>query len=329
MPVPRTPVVALLAFVTLAPLGMGAGGAPAAPTCETANAEAIATPTETLVGLHARYSLEPGFVDLYFDPATPDRVAAVFDLARTTGELPQGGRTGDLVIEVRGERFQELLAPPRSADPPVIPEACTPRISPGASISTPVGGCSLNFMFQDAAGKKYAGTAGHCFSALGQRMTVSGVGAAGTVVYLINAGVGNDFALVRIDDSKANLVNPAMCQWGGPTGPATGLTAGIVRHYGFGIGYGTTQFTRARSGYGQHSAGTSFSFMGAVASGDSGSGARLDNGLALGVITHVNGGAVIVGHSAPFGYGTKVTHAMQLAQAATGLQLTLLTAAVT
>lgn len=325
-----TLVAALVLVTAWVPLGADALVGSAHATCDAPASAVRGTRVDALASLQARYEAMPGFVDLLLDPATPGRAVAVFDLDGMTGPAPTGGRVGAIDVVVHATRFESLIAPPPSAlDPPLIPDGCSGRISPGAQISTPVGGCSLNFLFHDQAGNTYAGTAGHCFSADGQRMSVGGLGPVGTVVFHQAAGIGQDFALVRIDADKVAFANPAMCQWGGPTGALTGNTAGIVRHYGFGVGWSTTQFTRPRTGYGLNTGSNdNFHFLGTVSSGDSGSGARHDNGLALGLITHVDVGAVLFAESAPNAYGTRIAHAMDMAQAATGLQLTLLTAPV-
>lgn len=323
----RYVVVAAIVFASV-PAAFATAGArdEVASACPDA-VEPAAAPVDAFQAALAGYASVPGFVDLIADPGDPHAFVALFDLAYAPAPLPAATTVGDLTIRAVGDRFKPLIAE-AALDPPLIPGACSNRISPGVAISTPVGGCSLNFIFT-AAGKTYAGTAGHCFSALGQRMTVSGIGQVGTLVYFTSLGIGNDFALVEIDANRVALVNPAMCHWGGPTSAADAAGASLVRHYGFGVGWGFTQFTRPRTGQGfDFSNGIAFSFHGLAASGDSGSGARLEAGPGLGIITHVNVGTAFVGHSAPFVFGTKVSRAMTLAEAATGLDLSLATAPV-
>lgn len=329
----RAILISLLALVVAVPASLaGNASAPVpAAACPNSHGPVSATPLASLESAQAQLEKEVGFVDLVYVAGPQPAYRAVFD-AEARGGLPLPTAPvveGGVPIVVAAEHFTKLIAPLRTAnDPPLIPETCANRISPGSNVSTPVGGCTANFIFRDAAGLWYVGTAGHCFSALGQRLTVNGLGQVGTVVYDINAGVGEDFALVRVDANKVANVNPAMCQWGGPTGLDHTGPSDVMRHYGFGIGYGTIQFTRARTGFGGTNAGHDFSFAGLVDSGDSGSGARRDDGSALGIITHVNGGLLIVGHSAPLAYGTRLSHAIDLAEAGTGLTLTLQTAPV-
>jgi hypothetical protein len=122
-------------------------------------------------------------------------------------------------------------------------------IQPGAQITAPAG-CTMNFVFRDAEGAQYIGTAGHCVSGTGVRVSANN-GEFGTVVYRIFAGNNDDFALIEIDPSRYDEVNPSMRRWGGPTGVTTADTTGIgdtTLQYGYGIGYGSTEVTRPRAG---------------------------------------------------------------------------------
>lgn len=329
----RYATLSMLAALTAAFPFSSAGGAPVAdetlsPTCPDATTP-VAVEPERLAADRTHYEAEDGFVGLYLVHHPQDHLVALFDLdARDGAALPAPieSATG-LGLTVAGDRFAPLIGPPQPDNPPLIPVGCADQIRPGARLSTPVGGCTVNFIFRDAANNRYFGTAGHCFNALGQRGSVGGLGQVGTVVYRLSAGVGNDFALVRVDANRVNLVNPAMCHWGGPTG-IDGEVGAIVRHYGWPIGYSTLPATRPRSGLGWGSDADSFTFVGTVASGDSGSGARNDDGTGLGIITHVNIGLILFAHSAPFAFGTRLDQAIGLAEAATGLDLTLLTAPV-
>lgn len=133
---------------------------------------------------------------------------------------------------------------PANAAAPVV------EIQPGAKINTPIGGCTLNFVFKDEAGISYVGTAGHCAD-VGHRIRSGNGTEFGTVVFSEDAYPANDFALIRIDEEDVHLVSPAMRYWGGPTGmfmPADGERGDTVLAYGYGMGYGSSEPTRRRIG---------------------------------------------------------------------------------
>jgi hypothetical protein len=133
-----------------------------------------------------------------------------------------------------------------------------------------------------------------------------------------NAGVGRDYALVRIDAQHHGKIDPSMVGWHGPQGLATEPELGLVKHYGWGALTWQAHATRCRAGvtlpdwWGV----TSFAFEGEVIWGDSGSGANTGSGKALGIITHLGG---IEGNSV----GTRATHALQQLGAAIGRTLTI------
>jgi hypothetical protein len=215
---------------------------------------------------------------------------------------------------------------------------CVGQIRPGAQQSN---GCTLSWIFTDQNGAYYQTTAGHCTSSVGQSIGATGVGTIGSVVYRVNAGVGNDIALIRINPALYNLVNPTLCHWGGPVGMATPQDAGTagtqhdgMLHYGWGVMW-RDQETRARAGYIPNQAqgppaptmtGTGWFQDGSVRmkgftdGGDSGSPMMLKGGLAAGVHTHRL-------DSAPNGYGVKAASRLDIhvprIEAALGLDLTI------
>lgn len=125
---------------------------------------------------------------------------------------------------------------PRSAQPPEgeppLTEACTGSIRPGAQMTAPAW-CTLSFVLTDASGNLYIGTAAHCVR-IGQRVSANGVGAFGTVVS--DGALGVDYALIRIDDAKKALVDPSLCQFGGPIGadPGDRPANDVLLEYGWG-----------------------------------------------------------------------------------------------
>ncbi len=159
-------------------------------------------------------------------------------------------------------------------------------IQPGAQVSTPVGSCTLNFVFTDAT-NTYIGTAGHCADA-GDRVSNAAAGLFGTVVF-DEDGV-TDFALIRVDAGKVGLVSAGVRQWGGPTGVASTSTAAAgdtLALYGFGIGFGSAAQTRPREGVLLSYNGVEYRAETAAVNGDSGAPLLdLDDGKAVGIISH-------------------------------------------
>src|SRR5688572_14326238 len=114
------------------------------------------------------------------------------------------------------------------------------KIYPGEAYSpelrdSPFGVCTLNFVFrgreakpagQRASGKvhTYIGDAGHCLRAVGQRVASPEIGEFGTVAFRLSCRLEpcegrpreDDFGLIRIDEDKVHLVNPAMRGFGQP-----------------------------------------------------------------------------------------------------------------
>lgn len=104
------------------------------------------------------------------------------------------------------------LAPVARAEVPETP------IQPGAVIFSPIGQCTMNFVFgdDDHPDVRYIGTAGHCASR-GQRVSSSD-GEFGTTVFSRRTTV-QDFALIKIDPGRYDQVSARMRYWGGPSYP--------------------------------------------------------------------------------------------------------------
>lgn len=157
--------------------------------------------------------------------------------------------------------------------------------------------CTFNFVFSDAAGNLYIGTAGHCATGIGQRADTFETGEFGTVVYrTFHAGPPStrDFALIQIDADKHDLVDPSVSFWGGPTGVATSPAVGSgTVSYGWGRYLWHTEATRPRAGllkevrsgavWGEWDGW--YVATNATQGGDSGSGVMTSDGAALGVVT--------------------------------------------
>lgn len=185
--------------------------------------------------------------------------------------------------------------------------------------------CSLAHAY-GGPGAYSISTAGHCGSTGTTATVIAGFGnrADATGVVLLDFGrftsshdngLGDDYATISIDAAYQPLVTPTMCFWGGPRGSftATGRTASLewpnngdpsvvvdpnpflaqtIVHYGHGAGVGAGGTPRAAESIAWNA--DSFMFFGAIAPGDSGSGANTllgdavgANMEAAGIITHL------------------------------------------
>jgi hypothetical protein len=179
---------------------------------------------------------------------------------------------------------------------PVGASAC-PGVRPGALIETPVGGCTLNFLFAGSDRNRYIGTAGHCF--LGEPPFARDVGevawawprgpivkdangvAIGRAVYAV-LKTPKDFALIRLFPKV--VASPAMCHFGGPTSGTAAPTAPQILHY-YGNGLGISLVSPARSAVATHVSSPDHVYaQGVVIPGDSGGAIIDDAGRAVGVV---------------------------------------------
>lgn len=125
-------------------------------------------------------------------------------------------------------------------------------IQPGVEISTSVGGCTLNFIYDGTgaqAGKVYGGTAAHCVSAIGQTVQLGTGETFGTVALIGDQDVTvEDYAFIEILPAVASRVNAAMKGHPSyPTGVASAAetSAGdVIQLSGYGVGFGLTQPTQ-------------------------------------------------------------------------------------
>lgn len=165
-------------------------------------------------------------------------------------------------------------------------------IRPGSWMISPAW-CTLNFVFGSDSGPLYIGTAGHCTKVGDEVTMVEAPGVLvkiGTTVKSRDNGVGDDFALIRIDKAMRDRVNPSMAVVGGPTGAREPAVGDAVFHVGHGALIGTGGTPRAGlvtySGPGERK-GRAFVWTGVAAPGDSGSGVRSIGGDAVGNLTHL------------------------------------------
>ncbi|HUP90679.1 MAG TPA: hypothetical protein VM074_00415 [Solimonas sp.] len=149
------------------------------------------------------------------------------------------------------------------ADLPIQPGA--PKyVHGGPTNGTPLGICTLNFVFQDAQ-STYIGAAGHCSLVVGERETAPEIGKFGTVVFRVSCRVQvlpdscpdggpqtDDFALIRVDADKLALVSPVMRGVGAaPTGftiPGDTLQGDLLAEHTQGLPGGAVPATRTQTG---------------------------------------------------------------------------------
>ncbi|HEV2075557.1 MAG TPA: hypothetical protein VGR10_04915, partial [Thermoleophilaceae bacterium] len=85
-------------------------------------------------------------------------IAALGALVAVIAATPAQAAERKQSIRLDGKRC-DLIGVPAAA--PVGVGRCR-GVRPGAVVETPVGFCTLNFLFRDGDGDRYIGTAGHC-----------------------------------------------------------------------------------------------------------------------------------------------------------------------
>ena len=207
-------------------------------------------------------------------------------------EVPIGDASDTLNVNCLG------YAPPYAS----LSGASITGVSAGTCMVSP-NGCTMSFVFTDGT-SYYIGTAGHC-GARGQTViaqiatrvdptntVMSTLAAIGTVVKSWNAGIGKDFALVKI--SSGFKVVPGMAGALGPIGVSCSDPVGQpVMHYGHGyvffVEQGNPKFGEVipdLTQLFQFTTPNGFNWVGYGLPGDSGSGVMNAAGLAVGDLTH-------------------------------------------
>lgn len=185
--------------------------------------------------------------------------------------------------------------------PLALAEPTDALIHPGVLITFPLR-CTVAFVHEHA-GETYFSTAGHCVrngsrvkvaAASGESVTV------GSVVRLRDAGPGDDWALVRVDEAYWTRVGHGVPGFGEPT-PGPAAKDGLYGYVGWGLATPGMPRVGAAAGEEPHH----IRFVGLATMGDSGAPV-----LALGV----NGSRVpvgILGHAVVDG-GSGLIHATPL-----------------
>jgi hypothetical protein len=246
-----------------------------------------------LAGSAEGTSETPGTLDQPRPAWLTDELEAKIVASGTKGlEVDLGPRTNATELNCLG------TAPPYAGTDGVSLTA----VSAGTCMVSP-SGCTMNFVFTDGT-SSYIGTAGHCAGAgktviaqVGTRVdpndsVVVMLAAIGSVVKSWNAGIGRDFALVRINPGFK--VVPGMAGALGPTGVFCGDPVGQpVMHYGHGYIFFVEQ---GHPKFGEvvpdltllvkFNNANGFNWVGYGLPGDSGSGVMNDAGLAVGDLSH-------------------------------------------
>ncbi|GEM_PF-3290789 len=182
-------------------------------------------------------------------------------------------------------------------------------IQPGELVTTPVGSCTMNFVYNGTgakAGHVYIGTAAHCWTALGQSASAAGITNFGTVVYLgdyagINVGTFDngipgtqvDFSLIEINSAYLPFIKGEVKGHPGmPTALKAHSTVKLGDRFlfsGYGVGFDSSQPTREdRQGIYTLNEGTTWQAAAPITPGDSGGPVLHSDGTAVGEVTDIS-----------------------------------------
>lgn len=206
---------------------------------------------------------------------------------------------------MRGAAIAAIAALAALGTAPASSAQEAPPIQPGVSIQSGGGYCTLNWIYdgQDGqAGKVYGGTAAHCVSAVGERISLASgslgepIQEFGTVAYVDD---NLDYAFIEVDSDAVGQVNPALKGHPAiPTGVSTTETSGtgdIMQFSGNGVGFHLLPLTQEqRQGVLHSNDGTQHYVVGAVSPGDSGGPVAdvTDGNKAFGIVNTVGLGVV-------------------------------------
>ncbi len=201
---------------------------------------------------------------------------------------------------------EEPEEPPAQEPPPSEPPGpnwtLTGRLRPGASLG---GYCTLNFLFEYPDGKLAIGTAGHC-NEVNDTVSNPDVGEFGVVVYSVDdfGGRNLDFALIDIYEHLYDEANPQVRRWGGPTAHTTASqtnTGELIDVYGYAVGVGANEQTRARTGILSSDDEQTFDSDIPVWWGDSGGPLVMDDDRAgLGVVSRAGSTSTLTGSTVEY-----------------------------
>lgn len=176
-------------------------------------------------------------------------------------------------------------------------DVATATVRPGASLG---GYCTFNWVFTDAAGTVYIGTAGHCTDEIGEQVALGSedpdTNALGFVVYdsdvTDDADPLVDFTLIQVHAGRLGEVNPTMLGQAAPSGtlgPGDASAGDLVAIYGHGMVLGDNEETRPRQGVLLFADDKEYVADMPAVPGDSGAPVlHVASGKALGVISRFN-----------------------------------------
>ncbi len=247
-----------------------------------------------------------------------------------------------------------LTAAPAAAASPGLGDTCVrpqvsvlplgvgagcPGVRPGSLVRTPLGLCTLNFLFSGNDGARYIGTAGHCLLEGSDETEVAFAPGLGPPAFEgSGGGVGRrqigrfayaladdrfDFALIRLDPGVP--AEPSVCQFGGPTGlddDPLPLLAGL-NHVG--QGRLLSNLVPARTQLVLDSDESVIVSVGLAAPGDSGEPLLHADGRAVGVVA-ATGPAVLGVAGTGLVFSTRLAPQLAKASQVTGVAYTLQTA---
>ncbi len=216
-------------------------------------------------------------------------------------------------------------------------EACG-GIRPGSPVLTPVGQCTLNFLWKGSDGRSYIGTAGHCLlegSSQTQAVFAPGQGPAardgsghriGEFAYGALDEVA-DFALIRLDPGVP--ASPEICRFGGPTGMAVGPVPALTPLHHVGRGSLTGSLVPARTQLAVDGDDIRvLTGLGVASAGDSGSPVVSLDGKAVGVVV-ATGPALPLAPTGLLVFSMRIAPEMGRASAAMGIAFELVTSPLT
>ncbi|HEX7277059.1 MAG TPA: hypothetical protein VF244_06760 [Acidimicrobiales bacterium] len=227
---------------------------------------------------------------------------------------------------------------PTSSTPAALDgsEACG-GIRPGSPVLTPVGQCTLNFLWKGSDGRHYIGTAGHCvLEGTNQTQAVYPPGQGpvardasghpiGEFAYGALDEVG-DFALIRLD--PAVPASPEICRFGGPSGMAVGPIPLLTPLHHVGRGSLTGSLVPARTQLAIDGGDVRvLTGLGVASAGDSGSPVVGLDGQAVGVVV-ATGPALPLAPTGLLVFSMRIAPEMGRAAAAMGIAFDLVTAPV-
>lgn len=236
----------------------------------------------------------------------------------------KGSRKDDKGSRGRGKGKGDGSTTPAPVDAPLPGQV---GIRPGSMMISPFI-CTMNFIFQK--GDTLAiGTAGHCLEG-GEPVVLLTLAPTGGDPVLVelgrtllrrDAGIGRDYGLVEIPVSRHDWVFPTIAGVGGPCGEYPGGDPQPVAHYGHGLIGGTGGTPRAGMGIEAEQPrifrgppllpplewnDKSYSWVGELSNGDSGSPVRIAQLGAVGNLTHGLGVNVPVPQPSVVGWGTRI-----------------------